>query len=386
MALLSPVVPVRKPKNFTNFIIAVAAVIAMLHFGKLFFVTLSLSVILAFILEPPVKVIMQLRLPRSLASFVVCAIALLLLYLGGLGLYTQISGLLDDLPNYSQRINEIVDNASLKLEQMERSTYELVVPKRIRERGEAAAQPPPVEQSRNARKKRTAEPPMPPAVQEVRIRQERPPLLQTALDSIRSFYDVLLMASFVPFLVYFMLSWSDHLRRAFLHLFTGPDRQVAAKTWEGIASMARAYVVGNFLLGLFLSIVSSAFFYGVKLPYWALVGPVSGFLSLVPYVGLPLAIVPPILAALPLYTKLSEYLVIATTVGFLHLLALNLLYPKIVGARVHLNPLVVTIALMFWGALWGGVGLIFAIPITAGIKAVCDNVSDLQPVGKLLGD
>jgi predicted PurR-regulated permease PerM len=70
----------------------------------------------------------------------------------------------------------------------------------------------------------------------------------------------------------------------------------------------------------------------------------------------------------------------------LHLIAMNLLYPKVVGARVHLNPLVVTIALMFWGTLWGAIGLLVAIPITAAIKAVCDNVSSLQGFGKLLGD
>jgi predicted PurR-regulated permease PerM len=53
---------------------------------------------------------------------------------------------------------------------------------------------------------------------------------------------------------------------------------------------------------------------------------------------------------------------------------------------VHLNPLVVTIALMFWGTLWGAIGLLVAIPITAAIKAVCDNVSSLQGFAKLLGD
>jgi predicted PurR-regulated permease PerM len=51
-----------------------------------------------------------------------------------------------------------------------------------------------------------------------------------------------------------------------------------------------------------------------------------------------------------------------------------------------LNPLVVTVALMFWGMLWGGIGLVLAIPITAGVKAVCDHVSTLQPYGRLLGD
>jgi predicted PurR-regulated permease PerM len=65
---------------------------------------------------------------------------------------------------------------------------------------------------------------------------------------------------------------------------------------------------------------------------------------------------------------------------------LNFLYPKVVGARVHLNPLVVTVALMFWGTLWGAIGLLLAIPLTAGIKAVCDNVDNWNGIGKLLGD
>jgi len=161
---------------------------------------------------------------------------------------------------------------------------------------------------------------------------------------------------------------------------------MAAKAWEGIASMARAFVVGNFILGLLLAAVSSLYFWLVKLPYPLLIGPISGFLSLIPYIGLPLSILPPLVAALPIYRGPTMYLILGTTVAFFHLLALNLLYPKLVGSRVHLNPLVVTVALMFWGAIWGGLGLVLAIPITAGIKAVCDNVSGLEPYGRLLGD
>src|SRR5574341_144376 len=112
----------------------------------------------------------------------------------------------------------------------------------------------------------------------------------------------------------------------------------------------------------------------------------SGFLSLIPYIGLPLAMIPPLFAALPIHPTMPPYLVIGTTVGVFHLLALNLLYPKIVGSRVHLNPLVVTVALMVWGVLWGAIGLVLAIPLTAAIKAVCDNVAKLQPYGRLLGD
>jgi predicted PurR-regulated permease PerM len=137
---------------------------------------------------------------------------------------------------------------------------------------------------------------------------------------------------------------------------------------------------------LLLAFLSSVMFWLMRLPFPLLVGPLSGFLSLVPYVGLPLAIIPPLLAGLAAYTQPAIYIMIAVVVAVLHLVAMNLLYPKMVGARVHLNPLVVTIALMFWGTLWGATGLLLAIPITAGVKAVCDNVSSLQAYGKLLGD
>jgi predicted PurR-regulated permease PerM len=41
---------------------------------------------------------------------------------------------------------------------------------------------------------------------------------------------------------------------------------------------------------------------------------------------------------------------------------------------------------MFWGLIWGGIGLVLAVPITAAIKTVCDNVEALEPYGQLLGD
>jgi predicted PurR-regulated permease PerM len=77
---------------------------------------------------------------------------------------------------------------------------------------------------------------------------------------------------------------------------------------------------------------------------------------------------------------------VAAIVSVFHLLALNLLYPKFVGSRVHLNPLAVTFSLMIWGFLWDAPGLLLAIPMTAAFKAVCDNVKGLRPIGKFLGD
>jgi len=377
-----------KPRGPGVVVIATAATIALLYFGRAFLITSVIAVILSLILEPFVGLLVRIRIPRAFASFLVCSTALLLIYLAGLGSYSQLSGLAAEIPAYSDRLNQIVDAVTTKIEHAEQATYRLLLPKRMQKAQEAPkpATPPPSRRRRAAPDPLPILPPPPAGPVEVRIAPETSPIIQYITSHLETVYSILLMASFVPFLVYFMLSWRDHIRRRFLQLFQGSSRLAAGKSWEGVAEMGRAYVVGNFLLGLIISAASTLFFWFIRLPYFPLIGPLSGFLSLVPYVGLPLAMIPPLFAALPVYNRLAPYLIIATSVAFFHLLALNLLYPKIVGSRVHLNPLVVTLALMFWGTLWGGIGLVLAIPITAGIKAVCDNVEGFEAYGRLLGD
>lgn len=369
---------------------------ALLYFGRLFLITLLLSIFIGFILEPFVALFMRLRMPRGFASFLVCSLALLSLYLAGLMTYTQVAGLSEDLPAYSRRVSELFDKVLVEIEGAEKTVNDLLTPKRQRElEQERAAQQQQQQlelQKQSTRRRRATDPPMnlapllPPPVQEVRIKQERSAIVEYLSSNWEQFYDIALMASFVPFLVYFMLSWRDHFVHNFLRSFQGEARGIAASTLDGIARMTRAYVVGNFILGILLAVLSMGFFYLVKVPYWLIVGPLSGFLSLVPYIGLPLAILPPFLAALTVYDNLTAYLVIGTTVAFFHLLALNLLYPKLVGSRVHLNPLAVTVALMFWGFLWGGLGLVLAIPLTAALKAICDHIPGLAPYGRMMGD
>lgn len=390
MSTLTPTMPAQKPGQSSITMLAIAATVALLYFGRVFFITLATAIIIAFLLDPIVTLFVRLRLPRPLASFVVCSIALLVLYLLALGMYTEFSSLVEDLPAYSQRINQLVDNVATRADQYEKRTIEVLVPRRFQDREQQIENKEQGVARQTRRKKNGTEPaapvPAPAAIPEVRIRAEPTPLLTYVYGYLRSFYNVLLMASFVPFLVYFMLSWRDHLRRSFLYLFSAADRYIAGKSWEGVADMVRAYVIGNFILGLLLAVITCSFFFSIGLPYWPLVGLMSGFLSLVPYVGLPLAIIPAVLAGLAVYNQPAIYIIIAAVIAILHLVTLNLLYPKMVGSRVHLNPLAVTIALMMWGTLWGAIGLVLAIPITAGIKAVCDNVSSLQGYGKLLGD
>jgi predicted PurR-regulated permease PerM len=375
---------VEEARHLSVPVVAMGVVIAILYYGRSLFITSIAAVTIAFILEPFVVLLMRIRLPRGLASFVVCVTALVGLWVIGMGAYAQLSGLYDDFPKYGQRIGDIVDGVRLRVQNVEDNTYRALLPARLREleerqrAQEAAAR-------KRGKKGETA-----PIISQgsAAVEAARPPGTPVGdfiYARLGSFYEILLMASFVPFLVYFMLSWRDHINRSFLQFFRGEDRLVAARSLAGIAGIVRAFVVGNFLLGLLLSVLSAVAFWLIRLPYPLLVGSLSGGLSLVPYVGLPLAMLPPLFAALN-QNQVQVFALAMAITAALHLIALNLLYPKVVGSRVHLNPLVVTFSLMFWGFLWGAAGLLLAIPLTAAIKAVCDNVKDLRAFGKFLGD
>ena len=369
-------------------IVAIGVIIAVLYFGRVFFITSIIAVTIAFILEPFVGLLVRIHLPRSLASFVVCSVALLFLYVCGLGAYSQLSVLYGDLPRYGQRIGDIVDGIQQRISNLEEQTYRMLVPARQRQQEEEERLRAQQAKGKGAKKGAAAAPApsaSPGVIPEVRIHEEGTAIGDYIQAHLSSFYQIVLMASFIPFLVYFMLSWRDHINRSFLQLFHGEDRLIAARSMQGIAVMVRAFVVGNFLLGLLLASLSSLVFWSMRLPYPLLVGPLSGFMSLVPYVGLPLAVIPPLFAALAINT-VPLYVGVVVMVALLHLIALNLLYPKIVGSRVHLNPLVVTFSLMIFGFIWDAPGLLLAIPLTAALKAVCDNVKGLRGFGKFLGD
>jgi predicted PurR-regulated permease PerM len=388
VALLTSPLPSQRIINIGTGVVSTAVVVALLYYGRPFFVTVILSAMCAFMLDPAVKLVMRLRLPRPAATGVVVAVALAALYVVGVVIWAQVSKLAQDLPTYTTRVSQLLDKTSAKLEELENTTIESIIPRRLREQQQEIQQKP--QEAAKARRRRaglsTPTTPEPPQVQEVRIKTEPRPAIAVVYNYAAHYFRAMLMASFVPFLVYFMLSWSDHFSRSITHLFRGEQRYSVEKSWGDVAEATRAFIIGNVVLGIFLSLVSAIIFFFLKVPYWPLIGCISGFLSLLPYVGLPLAILPPVIAALAIPNKFTVILTIAAATGGLHVLASNFFYPKIVGRHVHLNPLVITLALMFWTLLWGGVGLVLAVPITAAIKAVCENVKSLQPVAKILGD
>ena len=386
MALFSPPQPYQRSVSLGTSVLALAAMVALLYYGRDFFVTLIISTIFAFILDPAVILVMKFRVPRGAATAIVIGVAFVILYALMAAAWTQLVNIAEDVPTYGSRVSEILQKANDRLDDLGKKTLDMVVPKNLRQQEQQIEQKP--QEALKARRRRAGLPsvPVPPAVQQVRVVTEPKPVITTLYNYTSGYFHVLVMASFVPFLVYFMLSWRDHLGKTFLLLFAGENRYIVGKSWSGIGESTRGYVVGNFFLWLFLSSALGIVYFFLGVPYWILIGPISAFFALLPYVGLPLSILPAVLAALAIPNKFKIVIAIVLITGILDLITMNLLYAKIIGRRVRLNPLVVTIALMFWGLLWGGLGLVLAVPITGAIKAVCDNFESLEAYGKILGD
>jgi predicted PurR-regulated permease PerM len=76
--------------------------------------------------------------------------------------------------------------------------------------------------------------------------------------------------------------------------------------------------------------------------------------------------------------------VLISVVG-LHVIMMNVVYPKVIGERLQLNPLAVSLSLLFWSWIWGAAGLLLAIPLLGASKIVCDRVEPLGGLAAWLG-
>jgi len=334
-------------------ILATAAVLTLIYVGKLLLVVILVSILLSFVLAPIVDLLVRFQVPRAMSALLAVGLLVGALGLASYGSYSRALEFMHEVPKYKARIQGMGAKIREQAEQIEKTT-ETVLPE-----NEADQHAVTVKQS-----------------------SSWTDLVSRNANSVSEF---LLALTFIPFLVFFMLSWQDHARSATVMLFNMENRNSAYVMLGLIASMIRSFIVGNFIIGVFLSGFSIALFGAIGLPYFYFLGAISGFLSLIPYLGVLLAILPPLIADLGHLTTGVALLIIAVVLG-LHLIAMNVLYPKILGKRLQLNPLAVTLALLFWGWLWGAMGLILAVPITGALKIICDHIERLRPYGTWLGE
>jgi len=336
--------------HWSQTLLGMGLIVMFAYYGESVFAVVFFAILLTFMLSPVVQALEYLHIPRALAALITMVALLAVLYGVSVTSYNQALTFADNVPKYSQKIRSMVRPYQQQAERLEK-TGEVVGP-----------------EDKN--------------IVPVREVQSWTDVLTHGAGTVT---DIVLAASFVPFLAYFLLTWHSHARSATVMLFPMEHRHTAFVTLGLIGQMLQSFIVGNLLIGLLISVMSVGVFGLLHVPFFYFVGFLSGFLSLVPYLGIVLAMVPPILVGLGQLEPGGLVVVAVCAVG-MHLFALNVLYPKMLGSRLKINPLAVTIALLFWGAVWGAVGLVLAIPITGAIKIVCDHVESMKPFADWLGE
>ncbi len=334
-------------------VLSVAAVLTICYFAKLVLITIFISILLAFVLMPLVEFGERFRVPHALGAMIAVLLVLAALYGLTYFSYGKAVDFMHELPKYSAKIRSHVMKFQKQAQDIQKTTEEVL---------------PSTAEEKNA----------------VKVTQQSN-WTETLTRGAGAVWEALLTVSFIPFLTYFMLTWQEHARAATVMLFKMENRNTAYVTLGRISKMIRSFIVGNLVIGLFMSVISAVVFAILGLPYFYFLGVISGFLSLIPYLGVPLAMVPPLVAGIGQLGSAGILGIVFTVLG-LHLFAINVLYPKLIGRRLQLNPLVVTISLLIWGWIWGALGLILAVPITAGLKIIFDHVESMRPYGTWLGE
>jgi predicted PurR-regulated permease PerM len=341
--------------TISQLILTILAGLAICYFAKLVLVTIFTSLLIAFILDPLVRLLARIRIPRGLGSLVAVLFLLGLLYGLTFFFYARAVDFARDLPKYTGEIRKIVGKYQKSADQITKTTQNVLPP--------------------DATDKDTMK---------VKVQQESG--IRGVIGSqLSNLAEVTLTVAFIPFLVYFMLTWKEHARRATVRLFPTESRAKAYMTLGKISEMMQGFIVGNFVIGVFMAVFSGLVFAFLHLPYFYFLGIISGFLSLVPYLGVIAALIPPLATGVGVLHG-TGIAIIAVTILGLHIFSMNVLYPKVIGGRVDLNPLAVTLGLLIWGWIWGAMGLILAVPVVGTIKIVCDSVEGLEPFGQWLGE
>jgi predicted PurR-regulated permease PerM len=339
--------------TFSLRVIAVAIILLFAYYAAGVVITLLLSILLAYLLDPAVEFLERARLPRTLGAMIAVLVLIAVLVAIGYALTERTADFAANWPKYGGMLRQVASTVEGKISGFENRVSDID--------GDSTAPKP---------------------------AQPRPPdqgILHTfILRGIGSLYALVLEATFVPFLVFFMLAGKREVWHGTLQLFPVAKRTQVKETLEDLRAVLRGYLAGMTMVTALVIGVSSLFFWLMGMDYPVLTGIVSGLLNMVPYIGVVMAWLPAFVIALAKWKTIGSFALIASVLTGIHVLALNLVAPELVGRRVQLNAVAITISLLFWGWVWGGMGLILAIPITATLRVICDHTESWRPIGRWL--
>lgn len=329
------------------------SLIAFAYAARVVFVPIFLSVFLAMLLEPIVASMVERGLPRQRAATLVVTFFVFVAAVGMWGLYLSSVSLVNDLA-ISPRVAAVVDYLRRTAGDFETSTKTLL----------------PLTH------------PLIDRVQKVEIVQAYPGWLGFLFSGFGSLFEAFSVAIFVPLLLFYFLFDKENLVES-LNIILGESLYIPTLNSD-LPKMIRAFFVANLVTVLGLIATHAIGLYLLGFENWLPLAVISGFLNVLPIVGAPLAILIPVaMGILPAGTEFP-FIGMAIVTLVLHFVFNNLLLPILIGSRININTASLAIGLLFWSWLWGGIGFLIAIPMTALIKIFLESNSSTLAIANLM--
>jgi predicted PurR-regulated permease PerM len=352
-------------------VIAIVAAVFALQYGQQFLIPLVISVLVSYALDPVVSWIARRGVPRAVAAAIV-----LLFVIGSIGgavysLRDEAATIVQQLPQAAQRLRAALRkdrqaNRGGTIEQMQKAAAEL-----SRAADEAAPSTP-----------------LPKGV--VRVQVEQPAVkvsdyLWWSSTSILTFAGQLVS---VLFLVYFMLMSGDLFKRKLVQV-TGPTltkKKITVQILDEISEQIERFLFVQVFTSILVGVASWVAFWWVGLEQAGIWAIAAGVFNSIPYFG-PVVVTGGI--AVVAFMQFGT-LAMAALVGAIALTITSLegflLTPWLTSRASSMNAVAIFVGLLFWSWLWGVWGTLLAVPMLMVLKAVCDRIEDLKPVGELLGE
>ena len=356
-------------RSNSTVVLALIALVVFLHWAQAVLIPITFSVFLSYALTPIVNWLKRhAKLPKAVGAAATLAIILGAVGWGLNSLQPEALDVLDIVPRATQKFSLAMrgnprDPAGA-VEKMKNAANEIEkAANTATTTGAAASQPRPAPEASNFK------------------------VRDYVLMGTASFIAGMGQLVVVIALVYFLLVAGDSFRRTLIRI-SGDSltkKKITLQILDEIDLQIQRYLLVQLVSSALLALVTWVAFAWIGLHNALLWACVGGVLHLIPYAG-PTALV--VITALVAYVQFDTLQPVAMIIGITLALVGSiglLLVPWLTQRVGRINAVIVFVALLFWGWLWGVWGLLLGVPIVMAIKAVCERVEDLRPLSEFLG-
>lgn len=331
--------------------IIAAGILILMVVGKGLLIPLALGAILAMLLLPVKKKLEKWHFPKFLA--VATSMLLIILFLGGVlaAISAQVVNFTDDLPELQEQAQQrLNDGKQLVSKHLSLSQAEV----------DSAMQ--------TASSKALDE-----------LGNQTKSLLSATTNKLTNF-------GLTMVYTFLLLFYHERIRKTLLKLSPGKNSKEMQAIIADVSKVAPSYLLGKFMLIIFLAFAYSIGLTIIGVPYGVLFGVMAAVISIIPYIGNLLGGLFPMIIMFLNSDSLWPILAIMLVFGLAQFLESYFLEPIIVGRNVDLNPMTIIIGVVVVGSLWGVAGMIIAIPVLGIMKIVFEHLEPLKPIAYLMSN